>query len=507
MIRRLALASFITAAISVGPVTAENFIDDIASDVAIADASFGGSGPDRIIGSIDNTDLDDLFQIDLAPTRILESIDIEIEHPTTGHDNHVVLFHRSLGGLDGGIYASPGTGTSQYTIVNSKPDERSFEVYLDYHQDPYTYELIFTYKVSEFFSGQLLGSTLQTQIQTAGLQFQTLSGQLRTIGGSLSTGGFDAGALVTAPTPSQNDGVQLVSYQQPGTDSSRSMARPPAGQRSYRGVRIGNGWGGWSQSYGIGGFIGEQSDISGVDYGAGGTQLGAYRAIDDYTALGVFGGYGYQNVDSGDAGNADIHSGSIGTFLYRGDGSGDYYILAGSCSYDAYETERGQDAQADFDGVQTGAYLERGLMRQWGHVTVQPRAALQHVWIHQQDHRETGTAAFDIDEVDAHSLRSLVGATFYGGSLLGNRQVWDWRPTSQATWMHEFLDTATTVTGTTGGTSLAATGLDLGRDWAVLGIGVLGNRRSNLTLFANYDMQVNEHVQFHTGSGGLIWRR
>ena len=48
----------------------------------------------------------------------------------------------------------------------------------------------------------------------------------------------------------------------------------------------------------------------------------------------------------------------------------------------------------------------------------------------------------------------------------------------------------------------AVPGLDLGRDWAILGPGLNFTLREKVRLFANYDLQVNNREVFNIGSGG-----
>ncbi len=87
------------------------------------------------------------------------------------------------------------------------------------------------------------------------------------------------------------------------------------------------------------------------------------------------------------------------------------------------------------------------------------------------------------------------------------QSAWYWEPTTRAHWMHEFLDPSTTVTGTLNGTSFAVNGLDLGRDWALVGFGGNTYRSHHMSVGANYDLQVNERQAFHTGSFTVIWTR
>ncbi|WP_218933899.1 autotransporter outer membrane beta-barrel domain-containing protein [Rubripirellula lacrimiformis] len=370
----------------------------------------------------------------------------------------------------------------------------------------------FVFHLPSFEAGQLLGSTTQIQFQNQNYQFQSLSNQVRTMAGSFSGGGYSMDLVSLTPPPRTADGeyapIGLVSYEDSTVDqvSYQSGMGSQLGSRSQRTSPLTRGgWGGWMQGYGIGGSADGHLGVSGFDYGGGGTQLGLFRHIDAHTMVGFFGAYGYQNISTDDGSEADVNSGMLGMFLHRNDHEGNYYTLASSASYDDYDTSRIGGITSNFDGVQTGTYLERGWERNLGGLKVQPNVALQYLWVHQDDHVETGGAS--IDDVDGHSLRSMVGANFYGNRHVHGALGWRWTPNSRASWMHEYLDPATSVTGTQGGSSFATNGLDLGRDWALLGVGLQGDRNAALTLYANYDLQVNDRQRFHTGSGGLVWMR
>jgi outer membrane autotransporter protein len=157
--------------------------------------------------------------------------------------------------------------------------------------------------------------------------------------------------------------------------------------------------------------------------------------------------------------------------------------------------------------MQTGLFLERGWNRHWRGLTIQPNVALQYLWVYQDDYTARGPSASSYDDLNAHSLRSVVGVNLTGRKRCQGLGICRWTPTARVNWMHEYLDTTTSVTGNTGGSSFIANGLDLGRDWAVLGAGLLADRNAAVSLFGNYDLILNERQQFHNFGGGVIWTR
>ena len=354
----------------------------------------------------------------------------------------------------------------------------------------------------------LLGSTSQASIQTGGFQFQLLRNQIHNIVNA-AAGATGAGLnFVAMETPSEINEIQLVSYEQAKmiAPAAYSQSADDASRQQHRCGTCGK-WGGWLEGYGIGGPADGRGLSAGFDYAAGGSQLGVFRQVDPQTLWGVFGNYGYQAIDSDDGSRADVNGGLLGSFLHRRDQLGNYYILAGNAGYNDHETSRPGGISGEFGGVQTGVFLERGWTRMWRQLSVQPTTSLQHIWVHQDDYTESGAGGASIDDIDAYSLRSILGAYFYGPKPKLMKSSWCWEPNARSHWMHEFLDTSTSVTGTLAGASFAARGLDLGRDWAILGIGSTAYRCRNASVCVNYDLVINDRQAFHTGSGGLAWTR
>ena len=59
--------------------------------------------------------------------------------------------------------------------------------------------------------------------------------------------------------------------------------------------------------------------------------------------------------------------------------------------------------------------------------------------------------------------------------------------------------------GVAGSPGFTTRGLDLGRGWAVVGIGGTLERSSCLSIFANYDAQLNNRTALHVGTAGVRW--
>jgi outer membrane autotransporter protein len=274
-------------------------------------------------------------------------------------------------------------------------------------------------------------------------------------------------------------------------------------------------WSGWITGYGLGGNAQSDGNADGFRYGLGGTQFGLERQVSDTTAMGAWGNVAWSNV-RGDVldENADIenyHFGAHLTWMY----DDDYWIAIAGAGYDHYDIRRQTNvlapvtAEGTMSGWQANTYLERGLTLCVNGWTVQPYTALQYIYLHQDDLVETGAGVLnlDVEDLDAHSLRSILGGRFARTFYENGRAI---TPEFRAAWMHEFLDTNQVVnTGLAGigGAGFAVRGVDLGRDWATLGTGFNFHLTDATRLFAGYDLQFNDHQTFHVGSGGVefVW--
>ena len=79
-------------------------------------------------------------------------------------------------------------------------------------------------------------------------------------------------------------------------------------------------------------------------------------------------------------------------------------------------------------------------------------------------------------------------------------------PRLRALWLHEFLEPETPRSAAWEGRASSRGGLDFGRDWAAHAIVADWQLSSQFSLFANYDLQVNDRQALHLGSGGAEFR-
>jgi len=347
-----------------------------------------------------------------------------------------------------------------------------------------------------------IGPTMTTVgLQNATLVLQQLAGQLRT--GTLGAD-VSRGYAVGAPAPSQPRGpIALVSYD----ERSKPLVTFVSADSQY------DHWRGWMFGYGLGGSAATDGNSAGLNYGMGGTLLGVERLFNGAGRVGFFGGYQGTTLQlAGPMQRGRIDGGTTGGYLYNDDGF-NYYSLIGGLQFNGYDTQRfvqydgiDRTASGNFSGWQGYSYLERGVTLRTKRATLQPYAALQYIYLRQNSYTETGADSLNLSVggIDANSLRSLIGGRlqYTSGSRLGHRLL----PEVRALWLHEFLATDVAVNSffaPVGGGSFAIQGLDLGRDWAILGGGLRYELDSGWQMYFNYDAQVNTQQVFHVGSGGL----
>lgn len=349
-------------------------------------------------------------------------------------------------------------------------------------------------------SNQVSPTMAYVSVQNTTLVVQQLAGQLRS--GSVLSGG--GGGYAMAPSGSApRSPVMLVSY-------TKSSAPP---QAVFLTEEDDDRWQGWGFGYGLGGSASTDGNAAGLTYGMGGTLLGAEKDYEQ-GRVGFFGGYQGTSLRlDGPLQTGKINGGMLGGYLHNDDGF-NYYTAISGLQFNGYNTQRlvqydgiNRTAAGTFSGWQGYVYLERGVSFRTARTTLQPYAALQYIYLRQNNFTETGADSLNlaVSGIDVNSLRSLVGGRLqYDRGLAGGRVL----PELRALWLHEFLDTDAVVNSffaPIGGGSFAIQGLNLGRDWAIVGGGLRYELASGWNLYANYDAQVNSQQVFHVGSGGMAY--
>ncbi len=274
----------------------------------------------------------------------------------------------------------------------------------------------------------------------------------------------------------------------------------------------------WIIGYGLGGNGYDDGNAHAVDYGVGGTIVGIGARSDHDDRVGFYFSYGRAHLTA-DRVRQSVRSDDFifGGFLKLRVSKGYWLGFAGG-GFNAYSAHRrityvDREANGDHRGGQAVFYLERGMQIRTKIAAFQPFIALQYAGVYQERFHETGAGAanLQVENADTDSLRMVLGTrvakNFYAAGCKITGEV-------HGSWIHEYFDKTATPIRTRftdyGGASFHADnsfdvyGLDVGRDWGYAGFSVQcdnGVWRG----FLGYDIQVNECVTLHTGSGGITY--
>ena len=378
-------------------------------------------------------------------------------------------------------------------------------------------------------SGEIYGGTSRVMLGGTNQMIGTVAGQLRGsmfssfAGGGRSGGGIassmgrsgsitSSGSMARGAAPQNTSPIALVSYvqnaDQVGIACNEMMAS------TCRPVLQ---WRGWVSGYGLGGSAQSDGNAAGLNYGLGGTAVGLESLLDDTTRLGFFGGYIGSSVSAGGMNqNVKSNSGNFGSYVTHTSGN-HYALVLGGLQFDSYASDREiqiggarRTAKGNGDGWQGFTYVERGVNLNLNRsLVLQPFAGLQYVYVRQNAFTETGAGAINLASggIDTHSMRSNLGTRLrWQPYQAGNG--WALAPEIRSSWLHEFLDTTSIVNAQfagVGGAGFTANGLDLGRDWAVVGTGLSMLANDRWQVRTDYDTQFNDRQVLHIGSGTVSY--
>ncbi|QDU80440.1 Extracellular serine protease precursor [Polystyrenella longa] len=363
--------------------------------------------------------------------------------------------------------------------------------------------------------GAVYGSGGQFGVHTTTFMLMNITQQLRSTMNSVNGNGSGYVRTNNYRSPGYTDtltaspGISLVSYEQ----SNPSHFFTPVACHCQSALE----WRGWVTGYGLGGSAETDGNAAGINYRMGGSTFGIEKDIDQDTRLGFFGGYvGSYIQQDGMNQNLDIDGGNFGTILTHT--QGDWYTIALSgLQFDDYDSTRQVniagtifEAEGESEGWQGFLYGEQGLNFVVAPgVLWQPYLGMQYVYARQNSFSETGAPGINLDVagVDTHSLRGILGSrvALTDITLMDNFNV---TPEVRAMWIHEFLEPTSPVNAQfagVGGAGYSVNGLNLGRDWAVLGTGVSTQLTNHWEVRADYNSQFNDRQVFHLGSGTLTY--
>ncbi|MEA1951470.1 MAG: autotransporter domain-containing protein [Planctomycetota bacterium] len=276
-------------------------------------------------------------------------------------------------------------------------------------------------------------------------------------------------------------------------------------------------WTGWTAGYGLGGRGYGDGNAHGYNFGTGGMVVGIDRRLDRQTRFGLLYGNGFASTRlEGLSDSSSIDSHVFGLYLKRRNACW-YSTTIADMGFDKYKSRRriaigaiDRSAESEHDGWQSTVYQEIGRTMGFGRgLYLQPYGALQYIHIRQEGFDETGADSLDLHVAgeDLNSIRTLLG-----GRLIANRLL-PWLGRGELAfrthWAHELLDQTTGIVSTSlsgGGTpGFEVRGVDLGRDWVILGPDVMWQYKSHIQLRAAYDLTFNANQAYHTGGGSVTF--
>jgi uncharacterized protein with beta-barrel porin domain len=360
-------------------------------------------------------------------------------------------------------------------------------------------------------SGSIYGSQSQLNVTGTGMVVNLLGQQMRTsltqsMGGS---GGIASlGSSFGSASNSSNSPVMLVSYQKPL--SSCDVYRVPTRSRC-------NPWTGRIIGYGLGGNASNDGNADATSYGVWGSLAQIERAIDEGTRVGLFGGYGGSQVTTGGGVNQRVRTngGYFGGLGSRTNGTL-YGLGFAGLQFDGYDSQRtivagavNQTATGSTSGWQGFTYGELGLtLDLTDRVVLQPFNGMQYVYVRRNSFTEidAGPLNLAVSGDDTDSLRNLLGSRIQlRGCSLGR---WCIAPDATAAWIHEYLDTDSLVQARFAGIDAggySVNGLNLGRDWALVGTGFGARLSNSWQLRGDYYTQFNSNQVMHMGTGSVAY--
>ncbi len=276
------------------------------------------------------------------------------------------------------------------------------------------------------------------------------------------------------------------------------------------------GLSGWISGYGMFGNVDTDGDAAGYDLDVYGGLIGIERCSYNMKGrLGLYYGYGSTKANTGTSlGRASSDDHRIGLYL-KWDGRFGYTIMTGGIAFNRVSLDREltvvapERLHSSFNGSQPSFYAEKGINRNFAKGILQPFIGLQYAYQGFDAISETG-GTFELLNSGSYtnSLRMMLGGRFVRDIPLGRGSLQYYL---QGHWMHEYLDTAGTLSanfaGVPGGGAFEVTGAGMGRDWAVLGAGLQWYINSKTNLFGSYDAQLNDRTTLHAVTAGLrtVW--
>jgi outer membrane autotransporter protein len=261
----------------------------------------------------------------------------------------------------------------------------------------------------------------------------------------------------------------------------------------------------WMRAYSAGQDTNSDGNAAGNKLRGGGLSVGADTEVRDGLVLGIAGTYGTSRVSfSANPDSGRSKGTGLGVYGSYVTGAWTFKGVAGLAWNDnhAERNALGATATSDFDSGSQSLYAEATYaIRQAGFV-LQPLAALSYVRTKSDAFAESGAGALNlqVSEQTTRSTRSLLGAKTI-------HEVGRVRLEPRVLWAHEFGDVNAPMNASLAGApaagSFQVSGVQLKRDSLVLGLGVSGEIRKSVSLFADAQIEGNSRQSGLAAFAGL----
>ena len=211
-----------------------------------------------------------------------------------------------------------------------------------------------------------------------------------------------------------------------------------------------------------------------------------------------------------DNGKVDSYKGSAYTY-YNGKPWYAHGVL--TYAYNKYNADRfinigsiSRLANADYKGNEYSGYAEVGYKLDLdGVMVIQPMAAFQAAYLMQDGYTETGAGDINliVDSRSTGSYQSYLGLHISKAITMGNFVL---TPDARVKWAHEFSSDDNMITArfsSSGSRSFTVVSARPSRDTAIAGVGMTGGLNKNLSMYIQYDAEINSDYINHTGTIGL----
>ncbi len=251
----------------------------------------------------------------------------------------------------------------------------------------------------------------------------------------------------------------------------------------------------WVSGFGNFDDISGDGNAAGANSRTGGVLAGIETPVAEGLLLGAAFGYAHTDLD------ADDNLGSATIDSYQALAYADYRAgpahLSGSVGYafNQYDVNRsidfaGRNAQGNTNGNDISAAATGAWRFDFGSLALIPEAGLHYDHIELDSLNETGAGAFNlaIDQQDENVLRSSLG-----GRIAWRFQIDPAHPMLaefRARWDHDFLDRSGRIDAGLMGASFSVDSSKVGRDAAVLGVGLAGAIADGVQLYGGYQLEL-----------------